>query len=144
MRKPDDEIDMAQLQSWLYISSCTLARDDCDFQVQHIVNVSKRRNADMAITGALIFSGDHFLQRIEGPPDSVAAVKGSILADPRHSQIRTLAEGFVEERAFDGWALAYGARSQYVETAIAKGLKRFDESEQSGAEHFLRLLRIFA
>lgn len=134
---------MAQLQSWLYISSCMLARDDCDFQVQYIVNVSKRRNADLTITGALIFSGDHFLQRIEGPPDSVAAVKRSILADPRHSRIRTLAEGFMEERAFDGWALAYGGRSQFVEKTIAKTLKRFDESAQSGAEDFLRLLRVF-
>jgi hypothetical protein len=134
---------MNTLQFWFYLSSSALARTEWEVHIQQIVNVSKRRNAESHVTGALMFSGDHFLQHIEGPAASVAQIKASILDDPRHVQIRTLGEGALQTRAFGGWALAYGGRSQFVESAIAKSLKRF-ESRDAASDDFLRLLKVFA
>lgn len=135
---------MTSLQFWLYLSSSELTRGDCDFQVQHIVNVSKRKNAELTVTGALIFSGARFLQHIEGPVESVVLIREAIMTDPRHSHVMTLAEGGLQDRAFDGWALAYGGRSQFMESAITKALRRFDESADDGTDDFQRLLKVFA
>lgn len=132
------------LHHWFYVSASRLGRDDCEVQVQHIVNVSKRRNAKGGVSGALLFSWDHFVQLIEGPQDAVAQIRASIAHDTRHSQILTLAEGELLNRYFDGWALAYSGRSQFAGRAISKALAHFGESPQRGTDEFLRLLRGFS
>jgi len=135
---------MMMLHHWLYVSSSRLARDDCEVQVQHIVNVSKRRNAACAVTGALLFSGEHFVQLIEGPPNAVAQIRASISQDLRHSYVITLGDGESPERNFEGWALAYNGRSQFVGKAITNALRHFDESQNRGRSELLRLIKGFA
>lgn len=132
---------MTMLHHWLYVSSSRLARDDCELQVQHIANVSKRRNAACAVTGALLFSVDQFVQLIEGPPNSVAQIRASISQDLRHSDVITLADGELPERNFEGWALAYNGRSQFVGKAINKALTHFNESRDRGRNELLRLIK---
>jgi len=135
---------MTMLHHWLYASSSRLVGQDCEVQVQHIVNVSKRRNAECAVTGALLYSGEHFVQFIEGPPNSIAQIRMSISQDSRHSHVVTLADGESPERNFEGWALAYNGRSQFVGKAITKALKHFDESRDRGRSELLRLIKGFA
>lgn len=53
---------------------------------------SMARNSRLNITGVLIVTPDLFAGRLEGPADNVDAVMASILADPRHHDVRMVQE----------------------------------------------------
>ncbi|MFL6699796.1 MAG: BLUF domain-containing protein [Vitreoscilla sp.] len=74
--------------------------------VQAIVSWSATFNARTHITGALIFTGTHFSQVLEGPPSAVRALMASISRDSRHRDIRMLYESEISKRRFAGWSMA--------------------------------------
>ncbi len=57
-----------------------------------ICQVSRRRNAELSLTGVLLFDGHRFCQWLEGPAASLARVRESIVGDPRHEFISTLVD----------------------------------------------------
>ncbi|MEY2893710.1 MAG: hypothetical protein RJA98_3618 [Pseudomonadota bacterium] len=59
------------------------ARDAYD-----IIRVSVNRNCRLQLTGGLVFIDQHFVQVLEGHPDSVDARYAVIAADPRHEAIQ--------------------------------------------------------
>jgi len=73
-----------------------------------IVRTARHRNADLDVTGVLIFDGAHFCQYLEGPQASVLQVVKRIAADHRHINLIIRHQGeFDSERRFAGSALAY-------------------------------------
>lgn len=87
-----------------YVSRRTPGVDD-DQVVDDIALPSYRRNRDLAITGCLWFDKAHFVQFIEGPESSLSSLYRSIQSDPRHFDIRTVANRSIIERAFGRFAL---------------------------------------
>ncbi|MFC4725978.1 BLUF domain-containing protein [Glycocaulis abyssi] len=75
--------------------------------IDAIVDTARARNEAEDITGLLIFNGFNFMQLLEGPPDSVERVFGSICKDTRHSGVVRVLSGSAGERVFGGWAMAY-------------------------------------
>lgn len=69
---------------------------------------SRRRNAELAITGALLASNGRFLQILEGDKAAVLQVYGSISTDPRHASIRLIESRPVTRRQFPEWSLCCG------------------------------------
>lgn len=57
-----------------------------------ICRVSRRRNAELSLSGVLLFDGHRFCQLLDGPPASVALVRQSIEKDPRHEFMTVLAD----------------------------------------------------
>ena len=92
---------------WFYISTSRLAEDESDELVADIVRDSIPRNRKLQVTGALLFTGRHFAQYLEGPATSVDTLQRIILDDLRHEDIRTIAEGAYPCRRFVTWSLAY-------------------------------------
>lgn len=103
--------DPRNLNYWLYASCCDCSASGTEAMIQGIVNVSRSRNCALGVTGALIFTGSHFAQYLEGPTDAVDIVKASVLADTRHNGIRTIREGSAQARLFGNWSLAYAGHS---------------------------------
>ncbi|ULB10796.1 BLUF domain-containing protein [Cereibacter azotoformans] len=68
-----------------------------------IVEASRRRNAELQITGALFYADGRFLQWLEGPADAVNGLLDGILRDGRHSGFELLAKEPATERRFSGW-----------------------------------------
>lgn len=90
----------------LYISKLA---DDCDFSaMKELVEVARRRNPVLGITGALLFDGERFCQLLEGGEPEVRALMGRIAADPRHTRVRVLhaAQGS-DGVVMDHWASGY-------------------------------------
>src|SRR4051812_16980556 len=77
-----------------------------------MVVASRARNERLSVTGALMFTGTRFAQYVEGPAESIAALRSSILADPRHTDVRIRDEGARSARLFAEWALAYSGFSK--------------------------------
>lgn len=62
-------------------------------------------NPARGITGVLCYSGEIFLQVLEGGRDSVCETFNSIVRDPRHEQVRLLHFEEISERRFGGWTM---------------------------------------
>lgn len=115
----------AAVQHWLYASNCAVAPAWAGPTVEALVARAALRNAQCGLSGALLFTGQHFIQALEGPAATLAQMRTTICDDVRHTDIVTLAEGTLPHRRFDGWALAYAGASVYladqVRTAMADG-----------------------
>lgn len=105
------------LECWLYTSRSQIA--DYVQELGSLVEVSRSRNAALEITGSLIFTGSHFAQYVEGPAESVAAIRASIERDPRHTDVRTARAEPCEDRRFGDWTLAYASEAEPFDRLIA-------------------------
>jgi len=128
------------LHRWFYASRSQLPTAWSDAAVADIVAVSRRRNAALAVTGALLFTGARFAQIIEGPDAAVAELQASIARDPRHGDVQTILSGPHEARLFDDWSLAYAGPSLFVSSQVEAAL---DEVPRS-ADRLVQILREFA
>lgn len=108
------------LSTWSYASTCTASDADPRSTVEAIVAVSRVRNESLDVTGALIWTGGHFAQFLEGPNGAIAALRESITRDPRHHAILTLEYAGASTRIFHGWSLAYSGTASFVEREIKR------------------------
>ncbi len=76
--------------------------------VADIARTSRRRNNQDGITGLLVFDGAGFVQLVEGPHDSVAALRARLTDDRRHFDMDVLVFDYVDDaRRFPDWELGY-------------------------------------
>lgn len=80
---------------------------------------SAMRNRQRDITGALVATGGHYVQVIEGRATSVDLLLARLLEDPRHRDLRVLWRGQSAFRRFGHWALAAGYRIELDAQAAA-------------------------
>ena len=73
--------------------------------VDAILTVSRARNPERGITGVLCYSGDIFMQVLEGGRDPVCELFNAIARDPRHHTVRLLRYEEIAERRFAGWTM---------------------------------------
>ena len=92
----------------VYVSrSKPLAPDRQERMVADILAASRRNNADLGITGALLFSADCFAQSLEGSMQAVEALFERIQMDDRHTDAVILGVEPAAEREFGNWSMAY-------------------------------------
>ena len=108
------------LERLVYVSESRIEAAETNQVVARLVKNSRTRNACLAVSGALLFTGTHFAQILEGPPDSIAVILSALLDDTRHSNILIAAHFPINKRLFPEWQMAYHGPSQYV----AKHVKR--------------------
>lgn len=91
------------LQRLFYISQCrpTLEVDE----LWQIRMLSQSRNRALDVTGALLYTGCHFAQVLEGPAGSLDELMASIRADRRHTQVNQLYRCEATSRLFPMWSL---------------------------------------
>ena len=70
-----------------------------------ILKTSRARNPGAGITGVLCFSGDVFMQVLEGGRTQVNALYNAILRDERHRDVVLLSYDEIGERRFAGWSM---------------------------------------
>lgn len=77
-----------------------------EIALEQIFRVSVRKNARLRITGALGFSGRNYIQLLEGPRPAMDDLLQTLLADPRHSNLRVLLRGSSPRRLLPNWSMA--------------------------------------
>ena len=70
-----------------------------------ILKRSTSHNPSVGVTGVLCFSGEVFLQVLEGGRSQVSALYNRIACDPRHHDVVLLSFDEIAERRFAGWAM---------------------------------------
>lgn len=132
------------LERWMYISSGDVPEPDATDTIRAIIDISITRNAALGVTGALLFTGRRFAQYLEGPAESIGALRHSIMRDPRHHDIRTVAHGPYDHRRFLTWSLAYAGPSRFVACKVEDALAAALADGDGGADMLADMLADFA
>jgi hypothetical protein len=70
---------------------------------------ARQKNAELNITGHLIFDGEFFTQWIEGPGSSLDKLWACLQKDDRHQQIMLISRTPAEARRFSEWTMAFSS-----------------------------------
>lgn len=108
---------------------CYTSKAVSDMQREDLVDlltVSRRKNEALGITGLLLYSGDQFIQLLEGDEDEVRKLYGLICRDERHRDIALIYEAHVEARECPDWSMGFQALpdSEWLEFPNADGSEK--------------------
>lgn len=106
------------MHSLFYISLSLIPVAGAARVVAGIVEQARARNRELGVTGALVFTGKHFAQLLEGEREVVDETMSRVIADPRHTDIRILETRSLERRLFDGWSLAYSGAARFLQAQV--------------------------
>ncbi len=73
--------------------------------VEIILTQSRAHNPEQGVTGILCYSGDIFMQVLEGGRDAVCELYNTIARDERHRNVRLLSYEEISERRFANWTM---------------------------------------
>ena len=93
----------------IYLSRATAPFTDA--QLENLLLVARSRNAELDVSGLLLYAEAQFLQVLEGDEQAIRALYEIIKDDPRHRDIVTYADKSIKQRAFASWAMAFHAPS---------------------------------
>lgn len=88
-----------------YVSRAADAYDNKS--IQSILQISRRNNRQLDITGCLLYSGRHFAQLLEGEQAAVATLMARVAKDKRHVGFRVLSDVEVGVRRYNDWAMGF-------------------------------------
>lgn len=75
--------------------------------LRDLLDVSRRNNEAVGVSGMLVYHDGTFLQVLEGDADAVNALLERIDADPRHHRIKFLLRSELPERSFGEWSMGF-------------------------------------
>ncbi|KQO70982.1 BLUF domain-containing protein [Methylobacterium sp. Leaf89] len=109
---------MSDLYRLVYASKNLLQVPDAEAShaVAQILETSQRNNAEVGVTGALMFNGGAFAQVLEGPRQGVERTFERIQRDQRHGDVTVLECGPTEARGFANWSMAFVGQAETGQT----------------------------
>jgi hypothetical protein len=135
---PDSEIKFSESQSirsgpiehpnsdiCLIYSSTIALSPGANLQqiVRSILTQAQHRNSIDGITGMLVFTGDTFIQALEGEKEKVLATFARIKRDARHTRVTIVYQAPISKRRFGMWSMC----ARQLSTLDNQILDRFDK-----------------
>lgn len=93
------------LERLVYISAA--AEQISEQMVEHILDVSRARNAAAGVTGLLIGGSNWWMQVLEGELPRLEPIWASIRSDARHSPVVLVQRRPRRSRSFGDWSLQF-------------------------------------
>jgi hypothetical protein len=90
----------------IYRSHNRIPTDKRKAELGAIFSTARSTNKRLDVTGALLTSGDWFVQALEGDEAVVRDLYARIGKDARHERVVEIESGPVEQRVFSRWAMA--------------------------------------
>ena len=125
------------MQRLIYVSESKIRDADVDAVIAQIVTEAQQRNTHFNITGALIFTGIHFAQVLEGSHKAVDELMLSICNDARHGAVSVVERSPTTERLFSHWTMGYKGPSQFVSRHVTRLFHTTPGAEQKRATEWL-------
>lgn len=82
-----------------------------DEHLHTLLQQARRRNAEVGVTGLLLYGNGCFLQVLEGEETAVRDLYEYIKHDTRHRDVTAYADKAITQRAFAEWTMAFQATS---------------------------------
>lgn len=76
-------------------------------ELQDILDVSRKNNRELHVSGALCYAAHGFLQVLEGPASAVNKLYRNIVRDERHENVTLLEYVEIKQRDLEKWYMAY-------------------------------------
>jgi hypothetical protein len=89
------------------IYSSRVMSDLSDHDLIDLLDISRRNNDRLGLTGVLLYRQGRFLQYLEGPRDALLERVRIIAADDRHTSFVTLLEEDIPRRLFPAWSMGF-------------------------------------
>ena len=89
----------------IYLSSATQLYSSSD--MTHILNSSRKNNAEKNITGILLYHEGNILQVLEGEEQAVTDLYRKIKRDTRHKNLIQMMQGTCTEHNFADWSMGF-------------------------------------
>lgn len=130
---------MTELSSLAYISKNTIQGDAArvEAEIADILAIARRRNRDLNVTGALLYSGGYFCQVLEGEREVLEDLFESIQMDGRHGEVTVLHFEPIAERSFAEWAMALAGIEAHHRFDLDGLLRSKDEMRMAETGHHL-------
>ena len=125
------------MERLLYISESRIENMDAASFETEVVVAARIKNAILGLSGALLFTGTHFAQILEGPEASLDAMMHWLQADDRHENIIVIERSAIGIRRFADWQMAYFGPSQFVSRHVTRLLNGASASEHRRATEWL-------
>ena len=94
------------LRRLLYISKA-YTDQDIKQNIDDILRVSRKMNAEKSVTGLLMYHQERFMQMIEGTDTCIEQLITNIKRDKRHYDVQVLVDGPVQDREFTTWSMGF-------------------------------------
>jgi len=94
-----------------------------------LLESARAKNAELGITGLLLFRDGAFMQALEGPKSQVKGIFETIVKDERHDCVVVLYEGPIESRSFPDWSMGFKSPSE-ADMAKLEGYRSFSDLAQ--------------
>ncbi len=88
--------------------------------IESILEQSRRNNPRRGVTGLLCYSGDVFIQVLEGGRDGVCDLFNAIVRDERHQGVRILLFEEIPARKFADWTMGQANIGKASKTILLK------------------------
>ena len=112
-----------------YISTPTRPMSSDD--LMDILNTSRSNNLKVGISGMLLFTGEMFIQILEGEENVVDRLIEIIKKDPRHRDFRVIERKKVMSREYVDWTMGF-KRITKDDISDVPGLNKFFDTDLSG------------
>jgi Sensors of blue-light using FAD len=89
----------------IYTSAATTPMQMDD--LEDILESARESNAEVGISGALVYVDGFFLQILEGDVEALLDLMGRISKDVRHETVTVLRQGEISTAVFSDWKMAY-------------------------------------
>ncbi len=106
---------------------CSFAvREMSETDILDLIETSRKKNAEIGITGILIYwiKTRQFMQILEGDKDAIFKLLEKIKMDKRHTGVSLVYDGEIPERTFANWSMAFHNFESIDKTQL-KGFSTF-------------------
>lgn len=90
----------------VYVSTIDVPAEQQDDVLKDIIGTARKNNKANNLTGMLFFTGQYFIQYLEGDRSKVSACFETIMLDDRHTNIQVVYADHCDERQFEKWSMS--------------------------------------
>ncbi|WP_426168874.1 BLUF domain-containing protein [Sandarakinorhabdus sp. DWP1-3-1] len=131
---------MSLLVNATYISECVIPLERREPEIAVLLARARTANSINQVNGALLFTGTHFVQTLEGAPNRIDGLLATIVADPRHRRVQIVDRRTVAMPRFNGWSMAYSGSSLFVATIVSQATAAIARGGPRDIGRLMRLL----
>lgn len=125
----------SELRQLVYVSESLIGGVNAEEAVADMVAAAQMRNDRLNVTGALLYTGDHFAQILEGPSPAIDELMVSICRDDRHHNVNVLSRVSIILRRFINWRMAYDKPSPYLSRFLQHAFHTTAEIDKLRSAH---------
>ena len=114
----------------VYVSFATKVMSD--EELRDLLQVARENNAELDVTGMLLYRDGFFIQALEGEEETVMSLYNKIKTDPRHRSVLQVYRESVKNRSFEEWSMGFNK----LESGSLEGIEGYTDFLKKPSANF--------